>query len=157
MNETVVDVPIASMQKRVTSFVIDDLVIALFILFIFYGQLMEIASHFPTVITKESMEAFQMEMKLFSVNNLAIIILLKVLYHTFFVWQNGMTLGKYLMKIRVIELKSMETPTLLKSFIRASLRIVSELFFYLGFLLASFLPLRQTLHDKLSDCVVIDV
>ena len=31
------------------------------------------------------------------------------------------------------------------------------LYFYLGFLMAFFVPLKQTLHDKLSNCVVIDV
>jgi len=60
------------------------------------------------------------------------------------------------MKIKVIELDTLHTPTLLKALFRAILRIGSEVLLYLGFLLAFFLPLRQTLHDKLSNCVVID-
>jgi len=155
MNE-VTNLPIASTQKRIASFVIDDLVIVVLLFAIFYNQLMEIASHLPTVITPESIEVFKNEMNQFSVNNLVLIIMLKVLYHTLFVWQNGMTLGKHLMKIKVIELETSEKPSLQKSFLRASLRIVSEAFFYLGFLLAFFLPLKQTLHDKLSNCAVVD-
>jgi uncharacterized RDD family membrane protein YckC len=148
--------PIASTQKRVSAFVIDDIIIALFLLIIFYNQLLEIASHLPTVITAESVEVFKSEMNQFSVSNLIFIITLKVMYHTFFVWQNGMTLGKYFMKIRVIEVETKQNPILIKAFLRATLRIVSEVFFYLGFLLAFFLPLKQTLHDKLSACVVVD-
>ena len=148
--------PIASTKKRVSAFVIDDLVIALLLLVIFYDQLMVIASHLPTVITPESIEVFKEEMNQFSVNNLLLIVALKVLYHTFFVWQNGMTLGKYFMKVKVVELDTSRNPALSKSLLRAALRIVSEAFFYLGFLLAFFTPLKQTLHDKLSGCVVVD-
>jgi uncharacterized RDD family membrane protein YckC len=151
-----VSYPIASTQKRISAFVIDDIVIALLLLIIFYNQLLEIASHLPTVITPESVKVFKNEMNQFSVNNLLLIIALKVVYHTFFVWQNGMTLGKYFMKIKVVELETERQPNLAKALLRALLRIVSEVFFYLGFLLAFFLPLKQTLHDKLSGCVVVD-
>jgi uncharacterized RDD family membrane protein YckC len=82
--------------------------------------------------------------------------MLKVLYHTFFIWQNGMTLGKYFMKIKVVNMNTEETLTLPKALLRAIGRIVSEIFFYLGFLLAFFLPLKQTLHDKISESVVIN-
>ena len=148
---------LASVQKRISSFVIDDIVIALLLLAIFYNQLMDIASHLPTVITPESIEVFKNEMHQFSVNNLILIIVLKVLYHTFFVWQNGMTVGKYVMKIKVVELETNQKPTFLKALFRAVMRVGSEVLFYLGFLMAFFSPLKQTLHDKLSGCVVIDV
>jgi len=155
MNE-VTNLPIASNQKRIASFVIDDIVIMVLLLAIFYDQLTQIASHLPEVITPESIEVFKSEMNQFSVDNLLLIVMLKVVYHTLFVWQNGMTLGKYVMKIKVIEVESSQKPLLHKAFLRASLRIVSEAFFYLGFLLAFFLPTKQTLHDKLSNCVVVD-
>ena len=147
---------IASTQKRVASFMIDDFVVAIFLFIIFYTPIIEIASHIPTVLTPEALEAFKAEMNHFSSQNLIFILLLKILYHTFFVWQNGMTLGKYLMKIRVLEMNSGSTPSLQKALFRAALRIVSEIFVYVGFLLAFFTPLKQTFHDKLSSCVVVD-
>ena len=147
---------VANNKKRIGAFLIDDMIIAGLLLIIFYGQLSEIASHLPSVITPESIEVFKSEMNQFSVNNLLLILFLKVLYHTFFVWQNGMTLGKYFMKIKVVNKHTQETLTLPKAFLRALLRIVSEVLFYLGFLLAFFLPYKQTLHDKLSESVVID-
>jgi len=148
---------IAETNKRVWSFMIDDIVVAIFLIIIFYPQLTQIASDLPTVLTVSDIESFKEKINQFLYNNLYIIVSLKVLYHTFFVWQNGMTLGKYFMKIRVVEQNSMKTPTLLTALLRASIRIASEAFLYLGFLLAFFLPLKQTLHDKLSSCVVVDV
>ena len=148
---------IASTKKRTLSFVIDDLIILMLIIAIFYDQLMLIASHAPTVLSLEALEAFQEEIKHFLADNLLVILSLKVLYHTVFVWQNGMTLGKYIMKIQVVELETSMKPTFVKALLRAILRIGSEAIFYLGFLLAFFLPLKQTFHDKVSDCVVIDV
>lgn len=150
------NLPIASMTKRITSFIIDDLVIMGLLIAIFYTQLFEIASHLPEIITQESIEVFRAEMNQFSVNNLLLIIAIKVMYHTFFVWQNGMTLGKYFTKIKVVELSTMEHPTFSKALLRSVVRIISEAFFYLGFIFAFFLPLRQTLHDKISGCVVVN-
>jgi uncharacterized RDD family membrane protein YckC len=151
-----ISLPIATSQKRIAAFVIDDIMVALFLFVIFYDQLMVIASHLPSVLTPESIEAFKHEMRQFSVNNLLLIVTLKVLYHTVPVWQNGTTLGKYIMKIRVIDFKTESNPSLIQAFLRALLRIGSEVFFYLGFLMAFMMPFKQTFHDKLSNCVVVD-
>jgi len=148
--------PLASTQKRMTSFVIDDIIIALLLLVIFYDQLIQLSSQFPVSVTMESYMEFNDKIKHFFASNLLTIVSLKILYHTFFVWQNGMTLGKYFMKIEVIELETRQNPSFVKALLRAGLRLVSEAFFYLGFLLAFFLPLKQTLHDKFSGCVVVD-
>ncbi len=156
MSETIT-LPIASISKRMSAFIIDDLVVALLIFIIFYEQFMQIVLPLSGEITVESIEIFQNSMHQFSVNNFVLIIALKILYHTVFIWQNGMTLGKYLTKIKVVSLDTELSPSLNKAFLRALLRILSEVVFYLGFLLAFFLPLKQTLHDKLSHCVVVDV
>ncbi len=148
--------PIASAQKRISAFVIDDLVVALFILIIFYDQLLAIVSHTSAMVTPEEIMMIQEQLRQFSVDNLLIMLSIKVLYHTIPVWQNGMTPGKYIMKIRVIDLKTGYRPSLPQALLRAILRIGSELFFYLGFIMAFMMPLKQTFHDKFSNCVVID-
>ncbi len=147
--------PIASIAKRTMSFVIDDLVIIILLLAIFYDQLMMIASQVPTVMTPDALGTFQEEINHFLADNLLMVLSLKVLYHAVLVWQNGMTLGKYVMKIKVVD-ESGRKVTFLMALLRSMLRITSEVLFYLGFLLAFFLPLKQTLHDKLSKCVVVD-
>jgi len=151
MNEPV-SLPIASSNKRIAAFVIDDIIVSFFFIIIFYGQLSELFSSI-TVIDEMALQ----QINVFISQNILIVLLIKLIYHTVFVWQNGMTLGKYFMKIKVIDLATEHTPNFQKSFLRASVRIPSELLFYLGFLMAFFVPLKQTLHDKLSQCLVIDV
>jgi len=142
---------IASTQKRIASFVIDDIVITVFILIIFYNQFSEVFAGI-TVVDQAAIESINT----FIAENILVIFAVKIIYHTVLVWQNGMTLGKYLMKIKVVDLETGRVPGLTKAFLRASVRIPSEVLFYLGFLMAFFVPLRQTLHDKLSGCVVVD-
>ena len=143
--------PIASTQKRIAAFVIDDLIITLFFIVIFSNQ---ISAMFGDIT--EVNEAVLEHINLFIAENILIVLSIKILYHTILVWQNGMTIGKYLTKIKVISLENHQRPSLVQAFLRAFLRIISETFFYLGFIMAFFTPLRQTLHDKLSQCVVID-
>ncbi len=133
---------IAVPKKRVGAFIIDDLAISFLFMVIFWSQI-------SSLRTVE-------EINLFLAENFLIIMLIKLLYHTFFVWQSGMTLGKYAMKIKVVVLQTGLIPPLHTAAARAALRIVSETFFYLGFVMAFFNPMVQTLHDKLTGCVVID-
>ncbi len=143
--------PIASIQKRITSFVIDDMVITLFFIIIFYDQFSAVFSNI-TVVDEAALETINT----FIAQNLLVVFSIKLIYHTVLVWQSGMTLGKYLTKIKVVELETGNTPSFQKAFLRAAVRIPSEVLFYLGFLMAFFVPLRQTLHDKLSNCVVVN-
>ncbi len=143
--------PIASSQKRIASFVIDDIVITLFFIIIFYDQFSAVFSNI-TVVDEAALESINA----FIAQNLLVVLSIKLIYHTVLVWQNGMTLGKYLMKIKVIDLETGNTPGFQKALLRASVRIPSEVLFYLGFLMAFFVPLKQTLHDKVSNCVVVN-
>ena len=133
---------IAIPKKRVGAFIIDDLAVSFLFMVIFWSQI-------SSLRTVE-------EINLFLAENFLIIMMIKLLYHTFFVWQSGMTLGKYIMKIKVVALETGLIPPLHTAAARAALRIVSETFFYLGFVMAFFNPMVQTLHDKLTGCVVID-
>ena len=144
--------PISANTKRIGSFVIDDMVVNLFLMIIFSSQLTELMSGIH-----EINEASIMLMNQFIVDNIAIVFAVKVLYHTVLVWQSGMTLGKYFLKIKVVDRNSGQLPSFVQAFWRASVRLISEMFFYIGFVFAFFSPLHQTLHDKLSNCVVIDV
>ncbi len=144
--------PIASMQKRTFAFVIDDLIISMFFMIIFYDQISKLFAN-ATEIDQASLE----QVNMFIGENILIIFAIKVLYHTILVWQSGMTMGKYIVKIKVVDLNSEGRPSFQQAFLRASLRLISETLFYLGFIMAFFTPLKQTFHDKFSSCVVIDV
>ncbi|HIP18327.1 MAG TPA: RDD family protein [Sulfurovum sp.] len=144
---------LASMQKRMASFVIDDIIISFFFMIIFYDQITALISTADaggeiSTVTMEMMNTFLAE-------NIVIVFAIKVIYHTVLIWQNGMTIGKYIVKIKVISLHTEQRPTFQQAFLRASVRLISDTFFYLGYIMAFFMPLKQTLHDKLSNCVVV--
>jgi len=134
---------ISSSKKRAGAFVIDDIIMGIFIFIIFYEQLMQLTT--PEAVAQ------------FNNNSLMSIVALKVIYHTFLVWQNsGKTIGKHIMKIKVVEFENGYTPSFATSFMRAALRIVSEFIFYVGFLVAFMSPIFQTMHDRFSKTVVVD-
>ena len=138
-------------QKRVTAFVIDDIIVSIFFVIIFYDQFIGVFSQFDVVD-----EAAIATINSFIADKAIIFLMIKVIYHTVLVWQNGVTIGKHFMKIKVVDIETGATPDLPKAFLRALIRIPSEILFYLGFLLAFFVPLKQTFHDRLSHCVVVD-
>ncbi|WP_201353869.1 RDD family protein [Hydrogenimonas urashimensis] len=79
-----------------------------------------------------------------------------IIYHTWFVWQYGATLGKIAMKMVVVETGTMQRPRFSVAFNRAIFRVISGMVFYLGFAWAFFDPLRQTWHDKVASTLVVD-
>ena len=81
---------------------------------------------------------------------------LKIIYQTFFVSLYGASIGKILLKIRVIEIETLQKPRPLVAFNRAVFRIISEIIFYLGFLWGVFNPTRQTWHDFTAKTLVIN-
>lgn len=81
---------------------------------------------------------------------------MKIIYQTFFVMQYGATLGKIVMKIRVLEIENLQNPTFAIALNRAIFRIISELLFYLGFLWGALDPSRQTWHDKTAKTLVVN-
>lgn len=82
---------------------------------------------------------------------------IKIIYQTFFTMQYGATLGKIVMKIRVIEMKTLSNPTLLSAFNRSVFRVVSELVLYFGFIWGMLDPYKRTWHDFTARTLVVDV
>ena len=151
MNESKLnDYQISTIGKRTTAYFLDDMIVSLLLFIIFYNQLVNIYQQVQNSMNFEPLVAYLQE-------NTLIFILLRIIYQTFFVWQNGMTLGKMIMKIKIIEMDSGNTPSFGVAFLRASIRIVSESIFYIGYIMAFFNPMVQTLHDKLAKTVVVDV
>jgi uncharacterized RDD family membrane protein YckC len=137
---------------------IDSIVLSLFVLILFYNPLMALSADIATAITPEAMQKVYDDLRVFNRQSLPYIFVLYLLYHGLLIWQSGMTLGKYIMKIKVVNTEDGERLDLSKSMIRALARTAGELFlFYLTFLPAFFSPLRQTLQDKLAGSVVIDM
>jgi uncharacterized RDD family membrane protein YckC len=68
----------------------------------------------------------------------------------------GASIGKIMMKIRVIEINTLQTPNVISSLNRAIFRVISEMMFYLGFLWGLLNPKRQTWHDMTARTLVIN-
>ena len=81
---------------------------------------------------------------------------MKIFYQAFFTMQYGASLGKMAMKIRVIELKTLDTPNVLSALNRAIFRVVSEMIFYLGFLWGMVNQTRQAWHDVTAKTLVVN-
>jgi len=146
---------ISTISKRVRSFVIDDIIVSIFLLIIFYDQITQLGFQ----ASKVDMDLFKVQelINAFIISATPIVVAIKVLYHSLLVWQNGMTIGKYIAKIKVVDINSGNKPTFTQALFRGSMRLVSEVVFYIGFLLAFVSDKRQTFHDKISNCVVADV
>jgi uncharacterized RDD family membrane protein YckC len=134
---------LASTRRRANAFIIDDLLITFITLIMLWDQISISGGDFIAIIQIMNQAFIQ-------------IILMKVIYQTFFIWYYGATIGKSILKLRVIDFNNFGRVTLIQSFIRATGRIVSESFFYAGFILAYFTESKQTLHDKLGKTLVIN-
>jgi len=136
------NITLSSLQKRGFAYLIDEVLISVLFAFIYLDQMPD------TMSTEEMIGAIN---SLFSY-----VIVLKVIYQTFFVWMYGATLGKIAMKIRVISIDDLEKPSFILSLSRAAFRIISESIFYLGFIWAALNPKRETWHDKVASTLVVN-
>ena len=144
MQNNSTDLQLASLRSRAFAYVIDDLLVTLIIMMIFWESILAVS---------QDMDAMMYLMKA----ELALpLIMLKGIYHTFFVWYYGATIGKIVVKIRVIDLNSWGRVSMLSSFLRSFGRIFSEMFFYFGFLVGFFNDGRRTFHDIVGKTLVVN-
>ena len=82
---------------------------------------------------------------------------MKIFYQAFFTMKYGASVGKIIMKIRVIEINTLGYPNVLTSLNRAIFRVISEMLFYFGFLWGMLDPAKQSWHDKTAKTLVVNV
>ena len=137
------EMTLSTISKRATAFFIDELLLSFLLIIALWDS-------FSTAKTMEDM---------INITNAFILeyMFMKIVYQAFFVMKYGASLGKIMMKIRVIEIATLQNPSVVSSLNRAIFRIISETFFYLGFLWGMLDPAKQTLHDKTAKTLVINV
>lgn len=134
---------LASINSRVKAFIIDDLLITFVVAIMLWDQIANVSDDFGAM--------------LLMLNQYAIpVMVLKFLYQSFFVWYYGATLGKMAAKIRVIDYYSFGRVSFVNALIRSFGRLISEMFFYIGFIIGFFTQGRQTFHDKIGRTLVIN-
>lgn len=137
------DLTLADIKKRSVAFFIDEMLLSFLL----------ILALWDTFSTAKNVE------ELINITNMFFLeyMFMKIAYQGFFVMQYGASLGKMAMKIRVVEIKTLDNPNVLCSLNRAIFRVISEMVFYLGFLWGMLDPTRQTWHDKTAKTLVVNV
>lgn len=133
---------LSTIRKRAAAFGIDEVLISTLLLIILWDS-MQSAKTIEEILTLTN--SFLLEY-----------MAIKIAYQTFFTMQYGATLGKIVMKIRVIEIATLSHPSFLCAFNRSVFRVVSEVLFYLGFAWAMMDPYRRSWHDLSAKTLVID-
>lgn len=136
------EITLAPFAKRVLAYSVDELIVAFLFLIIYWDA-------FAAITTYD-------DARNLTINFFWQIFALKVIYHTFFVWYFGASLGQMITKTMCINVEILDKPNLTQSLVRAIFRIVSESCFYLGFAWALSNPARQTWQDKIAKTVVIN-
>jgi uncharacterized RDD family membrane protein YckC len=142
MNNTE-NLELASIRSRTFAFIIDDFLITFIVIAMYWESIVQNGNDVVTILTV--MNEFVLQ-----------ILLLKFAYQTFFVWYYGATIGKIITKIRVIDYYHFGRVSIFTAMTRSVLRILSEMFFYMGFIFAFFTESRQTFHDKLGRTLVVN-
>jgi uncharacterized RDD family membrane protein YckC len=133
---------LATVRQRAAAFGIDEVLLSVILMVILWGP-----------ITKATtLEAMIAVTNSFLLEYMSI----KIIYQTFFTMQYGATIGKIVMKIRVIEISTLSNPSFLSAFNRSVFRVVSEILFYLGFVWAMLDPYRRSWHDRTGRTLVIN-
>ena len=133
---------LASISKRGVAFLIDELLLSLIVTIAIWDRFSNATNIQEVIYATQSIGIY--------------FVLLKIIYHTFFTYKYGASIGKIYMKIKVINANTLEYPSFIFSLNRALVRIISEMFFYLGFLWGVLSPTKQTWHDISANTIVIE-
>jgi len=133
---------LSSISSRAIAMLIDDLLLSLIIIAIFWD----------TVVNAETIE-----IAINAINTAVLeIMVIRIIYQTFFIWYYSATIGKIIMKIRVINLDNFGRPNLMIALNRSIFRVISEMFFYIGYIIGIIDKSRRTLHDKTAKTIVVN-
>ena len=132
-------ITLADTKKRAVAFFIDEVLLSFLLIFALW-------------------DSFATAQNIISLTNSFVLeyMMIKVIYQSFFVMQYGASIGKLAMKIRVIDIATLDNPNVLGALNRAIIRIFSEMIFYLGFLWGMMNPTRQSWHDKTANTLVVN-
>lgn len=82
--------------------------------------------------------------------------IVQVAYPIYFIGSKGQTLGKMIMKIKVIKEDTGEIPGYTTAFLRETVgKFVSGIVFGIGYIVANKDPKKQSWHDKIAHTIVI--
>jgi len=132
----------ASLTKRIIAMSIDDLLLSFLIVLAFYPSLASAKTYEELVLVTDKLFVY--------------ILIIYTLYHWIFVALYGKTIGKMAMKIKVVDIQTLDKPSFSRALIRSIVRNFDEMFFYLGMAYAFVDPLNRAIHDIVGKAVVVE-
>ncbi len=170
------NIRIASAISRVSAYVIDTIIIALIITTFFSNAQKQKIENAQNII-KKTYNANYTKAQLSSTPDnsailenlrittkealdtlllfLAIHIGLQIVYHFILVYLYGATLGQILLRIRVVDSNNFDKPTLHVCMKRSIFKCFFGTLLYVGFIFGLFDKYYRTIHDKMSNTIVI--
>ncbi len=132
---------LASIPKRAVAFIIDKILLALIVL----------------AAMGDKFEGKDFEGVIVALNQtLVFTTAVEITYQAIFTMLYGATIGKMLLKVKVVDIQLIDNPSFGAALLRASVKFLGEALFYLGFIWALFDPFKQAWHDKFAKTMVID-
>ena len=138
------EIEIAPLWKRLIAYVIDNLLMSLVWIAIYWDSINKSAGNKTEVLEILSQSALTLYV-------------ITLLYHWIFVALYGASIGKIVVRIRVIEVELLDNPKWRRAFVRSFFRLVGEFLMWIPFLLALENALRLTLHDRIAKTVVVNL
>jgi len=136
------ELKVASVMKRAVAMTIDDLLVSLIIVIAFSNAFINAKTYEQVLILTNELFGY--------------IFLAYTLYHWIFITLYGKTIGKMIMKIRIIDIETLDNPTWSRALIRSIMRNFDEMFFYLGMAFALVDPLNRAIHDIVGKSVAVE-
>jgi len=136
---------LASIQTRILAYVLDVCIISVAVSFLFWEELLAVQIKLDSGNVPKDM---MIELLLW-------VFAFCMVYEVVFSMLYGATLGKVVMKIRIISIDFADKPSFLQSFVRALLKYIGSNIFYLSYLSAFDDEFRRALHDKIPKTLVI--
>ncbi len=132
----------ASIFKRAIAMTIDDFLVSFVIVIAFWPALQNLKTPEEAVIVMDKLFVY--------------ILIAYTIYHWIFVALYGKTLGKMAVKIKVVDIETLDKPGHFRAFVRSVVRNFDEMFFYLGMAYAIVDPLNRAIHDIAGKAVVVE-
>lgn len=133
---------IAPFSKRALAYLIDDLLIALIFFIMFFSQFSSVRGN----------ELALMQL----VGSLSIYaVILRFFYQSIFTYLYGASIGKMIMRIKILQIDSLDSPDMLNALARSFFKEIGQALMYITYFFAINDPLVRTLHDRIVKSVVI--
>ncbi|MBX7491179.1 RDD family protein [Helicobacter turcicus] len=138
------EIQTAALWKRVVAHIIDDLLVSMVIIGMYWESITQNVGDPEVVLNAIS-------------SSWLILYVVRIVYHWLFVRYYGATIGKIVVKIKVIETELLDNPNIRQAFVRSLFRALSEFLMYLPFLSVLMNSLQLGLHDRVANTIVVEL